>query len=590
MVALLGLAHCAGTSQQNDAQASDAAQDSAVPADTKSDSTPDALGDGAGEDAQKDHSAPDVAPSDLPQADGDSDVAAGFDYRAPWIPPTLSWSTCPDLQPPQTLAQKAAYYDWIAPRLHQLHAALPGEDAYSLVYNARCDAPVPETIVPDADLPTCSHDLAENTGLWTSLYLASQAFRYGATQSPEALEQIRITLRGMYYMMKITGKDGLYTRDFRDPTLPGMHCPSDPAEYAPPSDKMVGNRWVKVDTDGCFITWDPDANAGAGDWKKDLEHCTDTKFAGFCWQRNASKDEYSGHVFALGIVAKLVDDAEIRTLANDALGQIGHHLLKYNYWINDYDGRNTRYGSAHAMSMDEFPGYNAWLALSWTLVASTVTGDEDLSAAYHDCLLQESGVNPCIKQGSETPRDYRLYLNTMALSLGCDTNYDNVSMGFLSYLNLMWMDDDASNRSLFRTEFEKQTRGPDKDGRRIWAQKDPFFNFLLVAMMGPDAGNTEEMMQLVEDGVCTLKEFPTSNVRHGRDNSAVPMWCHSERHGPLAAEPLPIQNRCSSVFEWWGDPNEIDNCAENLLEADPPAGYLLPYWMGRYFGFISADL
>lgn len=530
-------------------------------------------------DLVPDDVAPDTTNPDLPE------------YRKPWPVAKLAWSKCPQVPTARSLAQKAAYYDWIAPRLHQVPATLGDGLEYSLVYNVRCPTAIPEQIVPDAELPTgCTHDLAENSGLWSTLYLASQAFRYAATGDADALLQVRRVLRGMYYMMEITGKEGLYTRDFRDPKVPGLFCPSAPEEYAPPSDKMVGNRFVKVDTDGCFITWDPAANGGAGDWKKDSEHCTDPKFGGFCWQRNVSKDEYSGHVFALGVVAKLVDDPEINEMVGSLLTRIGRHLVANNYWINDYDGRNTRYGSAHAMAMDEFPGYNALLALTWTLVASAVTGEPDLVAAYHDCLLQESGTLKCIEQGVEMPKDYRTYLSGMALALGCSTNYDNVSMAMLSYLNLMWLEDDPANITLYRKEMEKETKGPDKEGRDIWAQQDPFYNFILVAMMGANPSDPDVAMQLIEESLCTMRSFPISNVRHGQDNSAMEVWCTSERHGPLAKDPVPVELRCSSVFEWWNDPNEIEVCAENLLEADQPAGYLLPYWMGRYFGFIPAEL
>ncbi len=584
LVVLAGLAvgvACSSSNEAKDVTVGDAAQD------LKQDGTLDVRTDTAPQpDVESDVKVPDgTLPGDT------TDVQTGFDYRTPWDAPKLAWTACEEVALEQTLAQKAAYYDWIAPKLHQVVTSFDDQKPYSLVYNVRCTTAIPETIVPDSELPKeCTHDLAENSGLWTSLYLASQAFRYATTKEAEALTQVRTVLRGMFYMMEITGKEGLYTRDFRNPELPGMFCPGTNDEYSPPSDKMVGNKWVKVDTDGCFITWDPTANGGAGDWKKDTEHCTDAKYAGFCWQRNASKDEYSGHVFALGVVAKLVDDPECTEMAKSLLTRIGRHLVKYNYWINDYDGRNTRYGSASAMAMDEFPGYNALLALTWTLVAAAVTGEPDLVSAYHDCLLQESGELACIKQGVELPKDYRTYLNAMALALGCSTNYDNVSMAMLSYLNLMWLEDDPANIALYRKEMEKETKGPDKEGRDIWAQKDPFYNFILAAMMGADPEKPDEALRLVDEGLCSMRAFPSSNVRHARDNSALEVWCTSERHGPLAKDPVPVELRCSTVFEWWNDPNEIEVCAENLLEADPPAGYLLPYWMGRYFGFIPAEM
>jgi len=431
----------------------------------------------------------------------ENDADAAWDYRSEWIPPQEDWSDCPekDYLSGLTLKEKAAYYDWIVPKLHQVPADEPEHAEYSRVFKIECDGPIPSSIVPDEQLPFCKHSLSENNGLWTSLYVASQAFRYAATGDEEALEQLRRTLNGTYQMLKITGKPGLFTRDFRDPRLPQQYCIEDEepwasaatdnehyARYIPPAEDMVGNQFIKIDEDGCFMTWDPALNDGAGGWAKDTEHCTDTRFAGFCWQMNVSKDEYSGHMFAAGIVAKLIDDPQIHDMAVDILGQVGHHLVDNNFWINDYDGRNTRYGSAHAMALDEMPGSNAIMALAWIKEAAVATGDPELIAVYNDCLLQLSGELECIDQPFETPRDYREYLNNMGLALGCNSNYDTISIAELNYFNLIWFEEDADLRTAYRDAFRGETQGPDNDGRDLWAESDPFRNMMLVSMMGSE--------------------------------------------------------------------------------------------------------
>jgi len=95
---------------------------------------------------------------------------------------------------------------------------------------------------------------------------------------------------------------------------------------------------------------------------------------------------------------------------------------------------------------------------------------------------------------------------------------------------------------------------------------------------------------MIRDAVCTLKRFPTDNVRRARDSTVYPEWKVSPRHGSLAEHAIPIEERCNSVFEWWGDPNSRQTCQDDLKSAEPPAGFLLPYWMGRYFGFIASDI
>jgi hypothetical protein len=521
-----------------------------------------------------------------------------------FVPPREDWSSCAhvDYIGGMTLAKKAAYYDWIVPALHQVSPDTAGHEAYSRVFSIHCDGPIPATIVPLDQLPFCTHQLSENNGLWTSLYVASQAYRWAVTKDPAVLQQLRRTLNGTYQQLLITGKPGLYARDFRDPALPQQFCVEDEepyasatndndryARYVPPTAYMVGNSFVRIHEDGCFMTWDTALNGGNGGWVKDAQHCTDPRFAGFCWQRNASKDEYAGHMFAAGIVARIVDDPDVRSIAVDILGKVGHHLVDHDFWINDYDGRNTRYGSANALALDESPGSNAIMSLAWIKEAAVATGDEVLAAVYNDCLLQLSGELDCIDQPFEIPKDYREYLDEMGLAMGCNSNYDTISIAVLNYYSLIWYEDDPHRRTEYRSRFRENTKGPDSAGRDLWAEGDPFKNFILVSTMEAGQYDQGEVIRLVEEAVCVLKRFNTDNIRRARDCRGYEEWCRSPRHGSLAEFPIPVEERCSSVFEWWGDPNEREVCGEDLATAPPPAGFLLPYWMGRYYGFIGAD-
>ncbi len=539
------------------------------------------------------------------EVDLEQDSDTGWDYREVWTGPQEEWSDCPqqDYLTGVTLKDKAAYYDWIVPALHQVPAESQGHEEYSRVFRIQCNADVPSTIVSDDQLPSCTFSLSENNGLWTSLYVASQAFRYAATGDDLALKQLKRTLNGTYQMLLITGQNGLYTRDFRDPALPEQFCIEEEepyasaaddnekyARYIPPDDSMVGNSFVKIDENGCFMDWDTSANNGQGGWQKHSDHCTDTRFSGFCWQRNVSKDEYAGHMFAAGIVAKIVDDPDVRRIALDILRKVGHFLVDNDFWITDFDGRPTRYGSAHAMSLDEMPGSNAIMALAWIKEAAVATGDEELLNIYNDCLLQLSGELKCIDQPFEIPQDYREYLDSMGLSLGCNSNYDTISIAELNYFNLIWFEEDSDLRNEYRTVFRGNTKGPDSEGRDLWEEENPFRNMMLVSRMEPEGYDQQEVKTLIEDAICTLKQFPTDNIRRAKDASTYTHWCDSERHGSLAEHPIPVNERCSSVFEWWGDPNQREVCAEDLKSANPPAGFLLPYWMGRYFGYISEDL
>jgi hypothetical protein len=135
--------------------------------------------------------------------------------------------------------------------------------------------------------------------------------------------------------------------------------------------------------------------------------------------------------------------------------------------------------------------------------------------------------------------------------------------------------------------FHGQTGGQDIDFRDLWTQKNAMLNFIVTAMMeNPDETLRRQAETLVEDAVCMLKRFPTNYRQTRHDNSALEVACISELYGPLTAETISVADRCPSPFVWWSDPAEIEACQENLKAAYPPTGFLLPYWMGRYFGLI----
>ena len=160
----------------------------------------------------------------------------GWDYPCRVEPPpSEQWSACPEkeLLHGVSLHDKAAYYDWIVPALHSSSGERPRPRSLFPRLRHRLRRPG-----ADADcrrttnFPSAPIGFRKNNGLWTSLYVASQAFRYAATHDPEALNNLRRTLNGTYQMLAITGKPGLYTRDFRDPTLAQQYCIEDEEPYA----------------------------------------------------------------------------------------------------------------------------------------------------------------------------------------------------------------------------------------------------------------------------------------------------------------------------------------------------------------------
>lgn len=514
----------------------------------------------------------------------------------PWKWGSPTWDKCEEnpAATTESLGIKATYYDEIAGRLHinpQLKwlagVTLPkGEVACTGDQVAPCYAPtVSEAEATWEDVATWH--TGENDGLWSALYLASQAYRYAATKDSEALEIIRTLMEGEKWRMEITGVPGLFTRQYIPAGVDGIACPTDLESYIPDVEKD-DNRWLKIASDGCIQTVD----GNTMEWVKH-DVCVPVKYADWCLLDNVSQDEYAGHMFALGAVWRLVDDKQIKTSAANMLGQIGNHLMVNWMRFKDWDGRDTEHGKMNVYSFANAPGFLAVHSLDFMLMAATASGRKDLRDFYDKCLLQSEG-KICEGWPWDGEPAYDSELDNLVLyvgSEGCKANYNNFSMVFAAIHHLAWFADDIALKEKVQAAWANHFMNEGDQPRAIEKQKNPWFNFGYAAMKRLDADNPHAY-DLVSDGICSLREFRTSQAAHFGDSaSAYPGYCESRFDGQFQAEfPVPVGERCASTFEWWGDPYSRETCGEAPWNVDVPTGYLLPYWMGRYYGFITADM
>jgi hypothetical protein len=505
----------------------------------------------------------------------------------PWRYGSPAWSTCPGVThgTTETLAAKAAHYDDLATRLH-IHPQL------KWVMGGRIKAEATEATATWQDVANWYS--GENDGLWSGLYLASQAFRYSVTKSPEALANIKILLEGEVDRMAITGMPGVFTRQFIPPGVDGISCPADEAKYIPDVEKD-DNQWVKIQ-EGCDWIVDPVTKQ----WTK-TSKCGLEKFNGYCWLDNVSQDEYAGHMLALGALWKLVDDPDVQAVTKDLLEQVAVTLMENDLAIIDWDGRVTEHGKVWISSFADTPGFLATEALDIIRMGIEATGRADLKDFYDNCLLQKSGPKPCIERGSEgdSPLNYLDYVDQFMFFFGtdgCKANYNNFSMVFTWIHNLVWFERDPAVREKVQAGWKDQfmhPTDPNAQKRAGWKHRNTWFDFGYAAhkLLGPK-GDGPAYAE-VEDGICSLKQFPASKAPTEKHESAkYPFYCEGRLGDPECEMSIPVYDRCPRTFLWWGDPFDIGNteCAANPRDLRQPADYLLAYWMGRYYGFIPADL
>lgn len=483
-------------------------------------------------------------------------------YLTEWPIPDHEWSRCEGTEhaTPGTLAERAAYYQWTVPLFHRGYATLDDgrEIVHALFHMTRLDGPVPAEITDGPVPQVVRFESWANAGLWTSHYVASQGFRYAvaeregdAEELADALHELTVVLQAEYDLMRITGVPGLFARSYHSPTP---------------------------------VTDDAAPDGG------DEHYIAEGEFAGYTWTGDVSQDEYSGHMYALGVVAKLVHEPTIQAMVQDIASQVGRHLVENDLHLIDVDGEVTQHGRMNAISFTHFPGYNAYLSLNWVQMTAQITGDPEIEDYYENCLLQQGGEVRCIDHPAETPRPYTEYLDTLNVLQGCDTNFNSLSMAVLAAGNIVWFEGDEALRATYQRILMEKIAGGDPAGRQPFAMANPLYNLIFAAFGDFSHPDAPDIDALVHDAVCTLREFEPTGGRRGMDTTYEPEVCVSEQHGSLADRPFAWREREADIFKFWFGPYERRQTSPDPTFVTPPADFLLPYWMGRYFGFIAADL
>ena len=143
------------------------------------------------------------------------------------------------------------------------------------------------------DLSTATLIDTDNDGLWTSMYLASELFRYAATGSIEAQQNAYEALVAMERLTTISGIPGFPARTYE-------------------IDQFQRSNWNK--------------NSNYGVWKK-------SKNPDWVWKTTTSSDESCGHFFAYALFAEIIEEKEWRNRAIKLIKKQMDHIIENNWYL-----------------------------------------------------------------------------------------------------------------------------------------------------------------------------------------------------------------------------------------------------------------
>ena len=282
------------------------------------------------------------------------------------------------------------------------------------------------------------------------------------------------------------------------------------------------------------------------------------------WKGETSIDEMTGHFFGMSIYYDLCANKAEKVKIKNALCGIMDHILANNYRLVDADGLPTTWAcwDPMALNLDERwfseRGINSLEFLGFLKVCIHISNDKKYEEVYNKfCTL------------------YHYPMNIMNHKVK-DAHYCHIddNLAFLASLTLLRLEDNEGIRSAVLC-------GMEDHWEYERPERQPMFAFIHAAATGRDDD--------VCEGVRSLREIPYDLIHYRMENSKRKdlVWDNEQEewhNEPQVIKALPYDE--TNVHRPDSGSFHLDSYAGG---AQDPTVYLLPYWIGRYYGIISAE-
>jgi hypothetical protein len=368
----------------------------------------------------------------------------------------------------------------------------------------------------------------DNDGLWSSLYLGSQAFRYATTGETIAKRYVWETFESFERLLTVNPLKGFPSRTFERRGI---------LEY--------GDAWRPSQEE----EWD--------------------------WKGTTSTDEYIAYLF----VASLMDEFIVKTkeekqrVAN-FIDAIMTHIIENDYYFVDVDGKPTRWGRWNPEYVNWYPLYvsdrklNSAHLIAGLQLAYDLTGKEIYKTEAFK-MMDEYGYLDNIMAPMKDMRKTLDY-NHMGDIMGDSWNHSDDEMSFITYYVLYKyaFNSDLKQKYVEVTREHWEMERPEKDG--LW-------EMLTYAVSGDI--DIESTMFFLREFNFDLDRYSTKNS-HRKDLEFLPENYRGQTTPQLLYPGEREMHRHNT------NPFALDQGGGGFsrLAGDE---YLLPYWMARYYKVVE---
>jgi hypothetical protein len=438
----------------------------------------------------------------------------------------------------QLLVETSAGVGRIARRETSLERKMLEIDETLQKYHIRDGFVTEITLSEPGNLATARlQDTNDNDGLWTSMYVAAEAFRYGATGDAEAKKNARRSLEALMFLERVS-------------TIPGF----------------VARSVVPIEND---------PKSHGGEWHRSADNK-------WWWKADTSSDEVVGHYLAYQIYYDVAADEQEKEEIRGYVERITDNILDHGLYYVGPPGRPTTWGVwapdglNHDLRRIGDRGLNSLEILSHLKVAEHIVGKPRYTEKLQELIRVHGYATNTVMQKQIWPPRF--------------VNHSDDELAFLSYYPLLILERDPHLRKVYLASI-----------RRSWQierpERSPLFNLIYGAALQASHW-TDPLRRPVTGGVdpseydqaeCLewFRDVPADTIgwtiknTHRRDVSIVG---NNRERRPRSETVLPVSER--RVMRWNGDPYTLDG-GSGGRDRDDGAAILLPYWMGRYHRLVD---
>ncbi|HEY4208975.1 MAG TPA: hypothetical protein VGM31_19255 [Puia sp.] len=385
----------------------------------------------------------------------------------------------------------------------------------------------------EGDLSTGSLEDSDNDGLWTSMYLGAEVFRYAATRSPEALQNCRESLDAMERLYTINSLKGFPSRSFER------------------------RGYASADTQ----VWKRAANP---EWD---------------WKSTTSSDEAIGHIFVFGAIAELVDDTALKNKAIRLIDALMTHVVTHNMYLIDWNGKPTTWGRWNPDYVNARPKFvgdrkiNSSNIIAMLQTAYRFTGKKTYKDKAFE-LMNKYGyldnlMRPMAQVGVAPPD-----ADELSKHLSENWNHSDDEMYFLGYWGLYRYAFNDTLQQKFKASIidHWQAERPEKEG--AWD--------IFTALTGTHDFDLDAAVWYLQRYPMDMIEWTIKNSGRKDIVPIAPNFREQTIEEVLPPDELPMDRHNSNRFR-------LDTKGNGHAELSAGDIWLLPYWMGRYLQVISAS-